>query len=121
VSSRGSRYFAPEETVAANSLGVDQGADAVSFDVRRSADGIVVLMRDEMVDRTCNGTGTVSELTFPALRGISVMPSRSARRPAERGDGVPRRHRAQGAGAHTAAHPDPRRRGARSRGVAPRW
>ncbi|MBK7977417.1 MAG: hypothetical protein IPK07_30530 [Deltaproteobacteria bacterium] len=80
VSSRGSRYFAPEETVAANSLGVDQGADAVSFDVRRSADGIVVLMRDEMVDRTCNGTGTVSELTFPALRGISVMP------PDQRGD-----------------------------------
>lgn len=80
VSSRGSRYFAPEETVAANALGVEQGADAVSFDVRRSADGIVVLMRDETTDRTCSGPGTVSELSFAALRGISVMP------PDQRGD-----------------------------------
>ncbi len=80
VASRGSRFFAPEETVAANGIGVDEGADAVSFDVRRTSDGIVVLMHDPTVDRTTNGTGAVSDLTFAALRGFSVIP------PDQRGD-----------------------------------
>ncbi|MFN7951137.1 MAG: glycerophosphodiester phosphodiesterase family protein [bacterium] len=74
VSSRGSRFFAPEETVAANDLGVAFGAEAISFDVRRSADGFVVLMHDPTVDRTCTGTGAIADLSFDALRGIEVLP-----------------------------------------------
>ncbi len=74
VSSRGSRFFAPEETTAANDLGVAQGAEAVSFDVRRTADGFIVLMHDASLDRTTTGTGAIADFTLVALGGVEVLP-----------------------------------------------
>lgn len=47
------------------------GPVALEVDVRRTKDGVLVLMHDETVDRTTNGAGAVSALTaaqFAALR-----------------------------------------------------
>lgn len=45
---------------------------AVEIDVRRSSDGGWVLMHDETVDRTTNGTGAVSSLTTAELTALVI-------------------------------------------------
>ena len=64
VAHRGAAGLAPENTLAAIREGIRQGARAVEVDVRRSADGVLLLMHDERVDRTTDGTGAVDELTW---------------------------------------------------------
>ena len=44
------------------------GVDFVEFDIQRSRDGRLVLLHDERVDRTTNGTGRVSGLTWEELQ-----------------------------------------------------
>src|SRR5207253_5056703 len=48
------------------------GADAVEFDVQRTADGVPVVIHDERVDRTTNGTGRVNELRFDEIRALDA-------------------------------------------------
>lgn len=57
---RGASGYAPENTLAAFRLGVDQGADLVESDVQRSKDGVLVLMHDTTLSRT-----TDVEQVFP--------------------------------------------------------
>lgn len=49
---RGAMGYAPENTLAAFELGVDQGSDLVEADVQRSKDGVLVLMHDTTLSRT---------------------------------------------------------------------
>jgi glycerophosphoryl diester phosphodiesterase len=49
---RGAMGHAPENTLAAFTLGVEQGADLVESDVQRSKDGVLVLMHDTTLSRT---------------------------------------------------------------------
>lgn len=44
----------------------------IEVDIRASSDGDFVLMHDETVDRTTNGTGTVSAMTTAALTALRV-------------------------------------------------
>lgn len=47
-------------------------ADAVELDVRRTADGVLVLMHDETVDRTTNGKGRVVDLTAAQIGALRL-------------------------------------------------
>ncbi|MCL4722641.1 MAG: glycerophosphodiester phosphodiesterase, partial [Gammaproteobacteria bacterium] len=58
---RGARQQAPENTLPAFELALAQGADGIEFDVQLTADGVPVLIHDETVDRTTDGTGQVAE------------------------------------------------------------
>jgi glycerophosphoryl diester phosphodiesterase len=69
---RGARRDAPENTLPAFELAVDQGADGVEFDVQLSADGTVVVIHDETVDRTTNGSGPVAGLTVSQLQALDA-------------------------------------------------
>lgn len=60
VGHRGASAYAPENTVAAFDEAVRMGARAVEFDLRLTADGTPVVIHDETVDRTTNGTGPVA-------------------------------------------------------------
>jgi glycerophosphoryl diester phosphodiesterase len=51
---RGAMGYAPENTLAAFKLGVDQKSDLVEADVQRSKDGVLVLMHDTTLSRTTN-------------------------------------------------------------------
>lgn len=51
---RGSSYTAPENTLAANRLAFEQGADGVEFDVLRSLDGEIFLNHDYTLAKTGN-------------------------------------------------------------------
>lgn len=63
VCHRGACLVAPENTFAAADAAIARGAAFVEFDVRRTADGVHVVMHDRSVARTTNGSGLVDEMT----------------------------------------------------------
>jgi len=69
---RGASAYAPENTLPAFQLAVEQGADGVEFDVQLSADGRIVVIHDETVDRTTNGHGAVADLTLAELQSLDA-------------------------------------------------
>lgn len=62
----------PENTLSSILRAIDEGAEMVEFDVLLSADGVPVLMHDDTVDRTTDGTGCVSALSLRQLRELDV-------------------------------------------------
>ncbi len=83
---RGDPVAAPENTVPAIVAGINGGADIVEFDLQLTSDGHAVLMHDDMVDRTTDGAGPISEFT---LDGIRQLDAGSWLGPAWRGTPVP--------------------------------
>ncbi len=69
---RGASAHAPENTLAAFELALEQGAHGIELDVKLSADGEVVVIHDATVDRTTNGRGRVSQLNLAALRELDA-------------------------------------------------
>lgn len=69
---RGSPRRAPENTVASFLMAVEEGADAVELDVRLSADGRLMVIHDDEVDRTSDGSGIVNRLTEEEIRGLDA-------------------------------------------------
>jgi glycerophosphoryl diester phosphodiesterase len=72
IGHRGASSDAPENTIAAFALALEQGAQGVELDVRLSADGNIMVIHDATVDRTTDGTGHVSRLSAGALRGLDA-------------------------------------------------
>lgn len=73
VGHRGAAGHAPENTLAAIARALELGADAVEVDVRRSADGELVLMHDADLERTLGRAGLLAEVTFGELRAWPVF------------------------------------------------
>ena len=69
---RGASAHAPENTLAAFELALDQDADAIELDAKLSADGRVVVIHDPTVDRTTGSRGRVKDLTFAQLRSLDA-------------------------------------------------
>ncbi|MFD4943386.1 glycerophosphodiester phosphodiesterase family protein [Streptomyces sp. NPDC058409] len=63
---------APENSVPAFLAAFKDGAEIVETDVRSTKDGQLVLMHDETVDRTTNGTGKVSDLTLAQIKELRL-------------------------------------------------
>ncbi|CAL93630.1 glycerophosphodiester phosphodiesterase [Azoarcus olearius] len=59
--------LAPENTLAGLNAAAALGCRGVEFDVMLSADGIPVLIHDETLERTTDGSGPVAETTYGAL------------------------------------------------------
>lgn len=74
---RGAAGMAPENTLAAFELALAQGAEGIEFDVQLSEDGFPVVIHDESVDRTTNGTGAVAGYTLAELRALDAGAGRS--------------------------------------------
>ena len=62
----------PENTLPAFTSAVAKGAHMIEFDVLLSKDGVAVIMHDNTVDRTTDGTGNVVDLTFEDLRELDT-------------------------------------------------
>jgi len=67
---RGAMGYAPENTIAAFRIAAEQHTWRIECDVRRTADGALVMLHDETVDRTTNGSGPIRELSFASLRKL---------------------------------------------------
>lgn len=72
VGHRGACEVTPENTMASFQRAYQDGADIVEMDVRLTADGHVVVIHDEAVDRTTDGTGFVSKMTLNALKKLDA-------------------------------------------------
>jgi len=72
IAHRGFSARAPENTIAALTLALEEGATAVEFDLRTSGDGNPVLMHDETLSRTTNGIGKVEELSLGELTKLDA-------------------------------------------------
>lgn len=51
---------------------IAMGVDGVEFDVRHTKDGVAVVMHDETVDRTTNGHGPVSSLSYAEIQRLHL-------------------------------------------------
>lgn len=69
---RGASGHAPENTLEAFRLSMEMGADGFELDVHMSLDGELVVIHDESVDRTTNGTGLVRDLTLAQLKELDA-------------------------------------------------
>ncbi|MDP8024039.1 MAG: glycerophosphodiester phosphodiesterase [Nitrososphaeria archaeon] len=69
---RGARGLAPENTLPAFDLALQYGMDGVELDVHESADGEIIVMHDELVDRTTNGNGYIKEMTLEQIKSLDA-------------------------------------------------
>lgn len=86
---RGFAEVAPENTISAFEAALKAGTDACEFDVHMTKDGVLIVIHDESVDRTTNGTGLISELTYDYL---STLDAGSWKDPKFTGEKIPTLH-----------------------------
>lgn len=72
VSHRGAAALAPENTLAAFRLAIEQGVDFVETDVQLTADGVAVLMHDPDLERTTNGSGPLAAHTYEQVAALDA-------------------------------------------------
>ncbi|MEW6092937.1 MAG: glycerophosphodiester phosphodiesterase family protein [Chloroflexota bacterium] len=84
IAHRGDSAHAPENTLSAFVMAAEKGADAIEFDVKLTADGQVIVIHDQTVDRTTNGHGDVRRLPLAALRDLDAGARFEARFSGER-------------------------------------
>ena len=77
---RGASGHAPENTLEAFKLAMDMGAEGFELDVHLSKDGELVVIHDETVDRTTDGTGLVVEKTLAELKQLDACKGMEAYR-----------------------------------------
>ena len=68
VNHRGYCRKAPENTLSAYVLSAQNGFDYVECDVSFTSDNIPVLLHDSTIDRTSNGSGDITSMTFEEAR-----------------------------------------------------
>lgn len=69
---RGASAIAPENTIAAFRAAAEAGAKWVELDVALSADGTLVVIHDDSVDRTSSGKGSLGELTGAEIGALDA-------------------------------------------------
>lgn len=63
----------PENAVETFEYALNHAPALIETDVRRTADGVLVLMHDETLDRTTTGTGRVDATTFEQVRALRLV------------------------------------------------
>jgi glycerophosphoryl diester phosphodiesterase len=69
---RGASARAPENTIEAFRLAVEEGAGGLELDVHATRDGEIVVIHDATVDRTTDGSGAVAGMTLRELKGLDA-------------------------------------------------
>lgn len=67
---RGASGYAPENTLDAFALALEQGADGIELDVQLTRDGQLVVIHDETINRTSSGSGWVKDHTLAELKRL---------------------------------------------------
>lgn len=68
---RGASGYAPENTLEAFSLALEQGVDGVELDVHFTRDNEIVVTHDERIDRVASDVGRVKDFTLKELKAMS--------------------------------------------------
>lgn len=61
-----------ENTIAAYRRAISSGVDVIEIDLRGTRDGEVVILHDETLDRTTDGTGKVADYTLGELKQLNA-------------------------------------------------
>jgi glycerophosphoryl diester phosphodiesterase len=69
---RGASAYAPENTLAAFRLAIEQRADWLELDVQQTKDGQLVVFHDLRMERTTNGRGALRDLTLDEVRQLDA-------------------------------------------------
>jgi glycerophosphoryl diester phosphodiesterase len=72
ISHQGGDGVWPGDTMFAFEKSVEIGADVLEMDAHITEDGQIVLMHDEEVDRTTDGTGLIEDLTLVELKDLDA-------------------------------------------------
>ena len=72
IAHRGASSYAPENTLAAFDLAIRMGVTHIELDVHLTRDGHVVVIHDDLVDRTTSGRGPVAGHTLDELRALDA-------------------------------------------------
>lgn len=72
VGHRGTKKFAPENTISAHEMAIALGARAIEFDVRFTKDGYAVVIHDATVNRTTDGRGWVKNMTLCEIKALDA-------------------------------------------------
>jgi glycerophosphoryl diester phosphodiesterase len=72
IGHRGAAGSRPENTFSSFDHALQKGADYLEFDVQRTKDGTLAVIHDPTVDRTTDGRGKVSGLTWKELRNLDA-------------------------------------------------
>ena len=72
IAHRGASAHAPENTLSAFRLALEHGADGIELDAKLTADGHVVVIHDQTVDRTTGSPGVVRQMTLKQLKTLDA-------------------------------------------------
>src|SRR5258706_6609483 len=72
IAHRGASSSAPENTLAAFDLALEMGTRHLELDVELTRDGHVVVIHDDTVDRTTDGSGPVTAHTLDEVRRLEA-------------------------------------------------
>src|SRR5690349_15485053 len=72
VGHRGAAALAPENTIAGFEAASRAGVGWVELDAKLTRDGIVIVMHDDTLDRTTDGSGPVAATDYAAIRRLDA-------------------------------------------------
>jgi glycerophosphoryl diester phosphodiesterase len=72
IGHRGAKGHLPENTLASFRKALDLHCDGIELDVHLSADGEIIVIHDETVDRTTDGKGYVKDLSLSQLKHLKI-------------------------------------------------
>lgn len=72
IAHRGASFYAPENTMAAFEKAVEMRADMIELDITLTKDGEIVILHDEDLKRTTNGSGIAHRMPLKELQKLDV-------------------------------------------------
>ncbi|MGN0091996.1 MAG: glycerophosphodiester phosphodiesterase family protein [Alistipes sp.] len=81
ISHRGDWRNYPENSLEAIESAINMGVDIVEMDIHRTADGVLVLCHDKTINRTTNGKGKISEITYDSIRRCCLRSEHGVKMP----------------------------------------
>lgn len=72
IAHRGASGYEPENTLIAFQKAIDLNSDGIELDVHLSSNGKLVVIHDEIIDRTTNGNGEVNTMSLKELKTFKI-------------------------------------------------
>jgi glycerophosphoryl diester phosphodiesterase len=72
IGHRGAKGHEPENTFVSFQKALDMQVDGIELDVHLSADGEIMVIHDETIERTTNGKGFVNKLSLRELKAFRI-------------------------------------------------
>ncbi|MBU5595102.1 glycerophosphodiester phosphodiesterase [Amphibacillus sp. MSJ-3] len=73
IAHRGANDRFNESTITAYKIAAKDDVDALEIDLRMTADGVLIAMHDETIDRTTNGRGSVSDYSLEEIKEFQTV------------------------------------------------